>query len=225
VSPSREEQAQQGPPSDLDGFPVHRLAPRTTLHRAHLSSNGPWWFGSEGGRFDLDRPRGTCYLATSAVAALRERLGPVLARRATLPASTLEDVVVSRLQLARPDEGRTADGRVGDGAPRLANLRSSRAALFGVTRELESMTPYDVPRSWARAFDAVGLDGIRYGPRFSPGAASAVAVFGPAGVDTSRPVDREPVPAQQVPRSPAVVPIPRRSELSVIAPPRRGRPR
>jgi hypothetical protein len=215
VSPAREQPAQQGPPADLDGFPVHRLAPRTVLHRAHLAVNGPWWFSSEGGRFDLDRPRGTCYLATTALAALRERLGPVLARRATLPATTLEGVVVSRLRLGR--------GGDGDQPPaRLANLRSSRAATFAVTRELESMTPYDVPQAWARALDSVGLDGIRYGPRFSPGSASAVALFGAAGEDGERSVDPRPVPAREVPRAPQPVPTPRRAELSVIDPPRRA---
>lgn len=189
------------------------------MHRAHLAANGPWWFGSQGGRFDLDRPRGTCYLATSAIAAVRERLGPVLARRATLPATVLDGVVVSRLRV-----GADAGAGGGTGA-RLANLRSSRAALFAVTRELESMTPYDVPRAWARAFHGLGLDGIRYGPRFSPGGASAVALFGFAGEDRSRPVDPDPLPAASLTRSPTLVRIPRRGDLSVIEPPRRGRPR
>jgi hypothetical protein len=216
VSPSREEPAQQGPPSELGGFPAYRLPATATLYRAHLATNGPWWFSSEGGRFDLERPRGTCYLATSAIAALRERLGPVLARRTTLPASALDAVVVSRLQVAEHQHA---------GGVRLANLRSSRAALFAVTRELESMTPYDVPRSWARAFDAVRFDGIRYGPRFSPGGASAVGLFGPAGEDHDRPVDPRPVAAREVPRAPTSVHLPRRSDLSVIDPPRSSRPR
>ncbi|MFC6005939.1 RES family NAD+ phosphorylase [Angustibacter luteus] len=211
--PGREEPAQQGPPGHLTAFPAHRLSPTSPLYRAHQRDRGPWWFASGGGRFDLVEPRGTCYLATTASAALRERLGPVLARRATVPASTLDGVVVSTL---RPGAASSSE------LLRLANLRSSRAAEFGVTRELESMTPYDVPRRWASAFDAAGWGGIRYGPRFSPGGASAIALFGPAGEDANRPVDPEPVAADGLTRAPATVSLPQRAELTVIAPPRRG---
>ena len=210
--PAREEPAQQGPPAHLTAFPAHRLNPAARLFRAHQRGRGPWWFASGGGRFDLVEPRGTCYLATSATAALRERLGPVLARRTTVPASTLDGVVVSTLQ----------PGAASSEPLRLANLRSSRAAEFGVTRELESMTPYDVPRRWASAFDGQGWAGIRYGPRFSPGGASAIALFGSAGEDTIRPIDPEPVAADSLSRGPATVSLPLRAELSVITPPRRG---
>jgi hypothetical protein len=213
VTPGREEPAQQGPPARLDAFPAHRLNPAAPLYRAHQRDRGPWWFASGGGRFDLVEPRGTCYLATSPASALRERLGPVLARRATVPASTLEGVVVSTLRT-----GATTSAPL-----RLANLRASRAAEFGVTRELESMTPYEVPRRWASAFDAGGWAGIRYGPRFSPGGASAIALFGPAGEDTHRPVDPEPTAAARVPHGPVSISLPQRAELSVIAPPHGGR--
>ncbi len=103
---------------------------------------------------------------------------------------------------------------------RLANLRVSAAADFGVTRELESMTPYDVPARWAAAFDAAGFDGIWYGPRFSPGSASAVALFGAAGEDPHRDVDPQPVPAGRVRGVPATVDPPRRRDLKVIEPPK-----
>ena len=207
----RDVPAQQPPPDDLSGFPARRLAPGTAVYRAHLARRSPWWFSSGGGRFDLSAPRGTCYLASSALVAVRERLGPVLAARAALPVSALEGVVVSRLSLERD----------GARAPlRLANVRVAAAADYGVTRELESMTPYDVPSRWAVAFDAAGFDGVWYGPRFSPGAAGAVAVFGPAGQDDARTVDPAPLAATQVPGVPAVVEPPRRRDLKVIEPPR-----
>jgi hypothetical protein len=204
VSTPREAAAQRAPEADLTDFPVRRTAPTATMHRAHLASRGPWWFASGGGRFDLPVPQGTCYLATSALAAVRERLGPVLAGRSTLPAAALDGVVVSRLALGLP----------GQRAPlRLANVRVSAAADFGVTRELESMTPYDVPAAWAAALAGVGLDGIWYGPRFSPGTSGAVALFGRAGLDERRPLDPEPVAASGVRGVPVRVEPPRRRDL------------
>ncbi|GAB3692116.1 RES family NAD+ phosphorylase [Angustibacter aerolatus] len=206
---ARERPAQGPPPSSLQGFPVSRTGPGTALYRAHDHDLGPWWWSSGGpGRFDLEAPRGTCYLATTALVALRERLGPVLSARAVLPASTIERVVVSRLRLPA--------------AARLANVRVAAAAAHGVTRELESMTPYAVPQAWAAAFDRAGFDGVRYGPRFSPGAASSIALFGAAGApeaDAGFVVDPHPVPALDVPGRPDVVPVPRRRDLKVIRPP------
>ena len=85
---TREVVAQQPPSVPLDGFPTRRITPGQTLQRAHTVAYGPWWFGSDGvGRFDLPAPRGTCYLADSAVVAVRERLGIVLGGRPVVPAS------------------------------------------------------------------------------------------------------------------------------------------
>lgn len=212
MTTSRETPVQQGPPEDLGGFPVRRMAPSAMLHRAHRAARGPWWFSSAGGRFDLPAPRGTCYLATSALVAVREWLGPVLARRASLPATTLDGVVVSRLPVGERGTSRHL---------LMANLRVEGAAAFGVTRELESMTPYEIPALWARALAEAGLDGVWYGPRFTPGRASAAAVFGRAGVAEHRPEDANPVEAARVPGVPGVVGLPRRRDLTVIAAPRR----
>lgn len=213
--PGRDVTAQQPPPADLTGFPARRLASGATVFRAHLARRSPWWFSSGGGRFDLPAPRGTCYLASSALVAVRERLGPVLAARAVVPAGALDGVVVSRLATARVRDA--GDERA---SLRLANVRVAGAADFGVTRELESMTPYDVPVRWAVGFDAAGFDGVWYGPRFSPGAAGAIAVFGAAGQDDGRALDPAPVPAREVPGLPTVVDPPRRRDLKVIEPPR-----
>jgi hypothetical protein len=64
----------------------------------------------------------------------------------------------------------------------LADLSDGRAAGFGVTNELSTMTPYDLPRRWASRFAASGFSGIRYHTRFNPKAEGAgVALFGDAG--------------------------------------------
>jgi hypothetical protein len=201
------ERVAQGPPrTPLAGFPAYRLSPHTGLFRAHAADLGPWWFGNDGGgRFDLPTPRGTCYLALDPVSAVRERLGPVLGGAAALPESLLEDVLVSRLRLA---EGRE-----------VADLQERAAGDFGVTRELETMVPYAVPQEWARRFDAEGLGGVKYGPRFTPGECSAIALFGDEGA-RDWPGDPEPVGARQIPGAPRVMPTPRLADLNVVRPPR-----
>jgi hypothetical protein len=202
----RERSAQRGPVGSLDRFPTHRVTTDRDLYRAHRVDRGPWWFGHDGGgRFDLPAPAGTCYTAYDPVSAVRERLGPVLADRTVLPESALEDAVVSRLRVPEPVE--------------VADLQSRRAADFGATRELETMVPYAVPQEWARELAAAGHEGVRYGPRFTPGDASAVALFGEAG-QRDWPVDPAPVTAAAVPGIPVLVPTPRRADLSVVRPPR-----
>lgn len=203
---TREVVAQQPPSRPLDGFPVREITPETELLRAHSAAFGAWWFSSDGGgRFDLPHPRGTCYLADSALVAVRERLGVVLGGAALVPSSLLAGVVVSRLQLP---------------TPRLcADVQARAATRFGVTRELETMVPYAVPQAWARGFADVGLEGVSYGPRFTTGPGSSVAVFGAAG-SADLPVDAQPVAAQAVPGVPVAVDPPRLKDLDVVRPPR-----
>lgn len=208
---SRERTALGPPPASLADFPAYLVDTGTDLFRAHAAELGPWWFSSDGtGRFDLAAPRGTCYTALDPLSALRERLGPVLGASQTVPESLLETSVVSRLRLAAARE--------------VADLQDGRAVAFGVTRELETMVPYAVPQAWARAFDEAGCGGVRYGPRFTPGDRSAVAVFGDGGV-ADWPVDPEPLPAHQVPGAPTALPTPRRADLTVVRPPRTRVPR
>jgi hypothetical protein len=178
------------------------------VFRAHRVERAPWWFGSDGsGRFDLGAPRGTCYVAESAVVAVRERIGIVLGTKRRIPSAALDGVVVSRLGLVEPVA--------------VANLRSARAAAFGVLNELASMVPYDVPQAWARALDAAGYDGVRYPARFSTGRAGAVAVFGPSGDRPSWPVDPAPVSAADVPGAPILRAPPRIDEITVVRTPAR----
>jgi hypothetical protein len=203
---ARERTALGPPPASLAGFPAYSVGVETDLFRAHASDLGPWWFGNDGsGRFDVATPRGTCYLALDPLSALRERLGPVLGGSQAVPESLLEESVVSRLRLPV--------GRA------VADAQDRGAAAFGVTREIESTVPYAVPQAWARAFDEAGFGGVRYGPRFTPGDSSALALFGTEG-SADWPVDPDPVPAQQVPGGPASLPTPRRADLTVVRPPR-----
>ena len=55
------------------------------------------------------------------------------------------------------------------------------ARRFGITAEIGTLTPYDEPRRWARAFAAAGLGGIRYRARHDPGGGRCLALFGAAG--------------------------------------------
>ena len=211
MTSGREALAQGGPPAaaDLRGFPVRRLSAGRAVYRAHGVGASPWWYASGGtGRFDLPAPQGTCYLADSALVAVRERLGVVLGGSAEVPAGLFVGTVVSRLTLPAPAA--------------LANLRSVAAARFGVLRELEVMVPYGVPRAWARAFATAGYDGIAYGARFTPRRAGSIACFGAAGGRETWPVDPQPVSATAVPGAPRATPRPLLSHVKVIAPPRTG---
>jgi hypothetical protein len=64
-------------------------------HRAGL---GPWWFASnDEGRFNLDLPCGTCYLAINEETALRQRLGRDLVKLNVVSAGWADETEVSRL--------------------------------------------------------------------------------------------------------------------------------
>ncbi|WP_169925917.1 RES domain-containing protein [Serinibacter salmoneus] len=139
---------------------------------------GPWWFASgTGGRFNLDEPRGSLYLASSAEAAARERIGGPLAQAGVVPATLVEDRAVSAIAL--------------DASVEAADLTARDALRHGVVcHELCTMTPYDVPRAWAAAFDAAGFGGIVGTIRFSPPTERALTVFGGAGArDWEMPAD------------------------------------
>jgi hypothetical protein len=203
---ARERTALGPPPASLAGFPAYPVGADTDLFRAHGRDLGPWWFSNDAaGRFDLPAPRGTCYVALDPLSALRERLGPVLGGSQAVPEGLLVETVVSRLRLPAARD--------------VADTQDRGAAAFGVTRELESTVPYAVPQAWARAFDEAGFGGVRYGPRFTPGDSSALALFDAAGA-AGWPVDPDPVPAEQVPGAPEPMPDPRRSDLTVVRPPR-----
>ena len=152
-----------GEPGDLTGFPT--VSPPKRLIRVCRASQGTWWFSADGsGRFDLAAPEGTCYLTTDAYAAIREatRLGPV---------SSLWVHARELREMAPPDP-----------TLRLAATTRQAAGRYGVTTELATVVPYDLPRRWATAFHTHGFDGIRHQLRHDQRARpSGVALFGPAG--------------------------------------------
>jgi hypothetical protein len=160
-------------PDGLARFPVWHVHGGTSLFRVTSSGHGPWWFSSDGaGRFDLFPPRGTCYLADDEMGALLEVLGPV---------SVVSPGWAKRFSvwlLALPDQCSAAD----------TTVRAARG--FGVTAELATMTPYDLPQRWAAAFAAAGYQGVRYRVRHDPGGSRALALFGAAGERTRWPRGR-----------------------------------
>lgn len=136
----RERLAQQAPDLSLDWrtFPRSGLPVGRRLYRA--ARHTPWWFCACGGcRFDLDEPRGTCYLATDPVSGLLESIGPEWATGRPLTRAFVTGRTVHALDLPQ---------RV-----TLANLTSRKAIGFRVTNELSDMTPYDVPHAFATLFD------------------------------------------------------------------------
>jgi hypothetical protein len=151
-------------PDELAGFPVWHVHGGTTLFRVTTSGYGPWWFSSDGaGRFDLVPPRGTCYLADDELGALLEVLGPV----AVVSADWAKRLSIWQLGLT--DQCSAAD----------TTVRAARG--FGVTAELATITPYDLPQRWAAAFSAAGYGGVRYRVRHDPGGSRALALFDAAG--------------------------------------------
>lgn len=155
-----------GEPPDLTGFPAIR--PPSRLVRVCRADQRTWWFSSDGsGRFDLFPPDGTCYLATDSYAAVREatRLGPV---------STVW-VHARELRVVAPP----------DPHARLAATTRRAAGRYGVTTELVTVVPYDLPHRWAATFHNHGFDGIRHQLRHDQRARpSGVALFGAPGAAT-----------------------------------------
>lgn len=149
-------------PNDLTGFPESTPPPR--IVRLCRAVHPTWWFSNDGsGRFDLSAPDGTCYFATDDYAAIREatRLGPV--STAWLQERELREV-------AAPE-----------GVTRLAATTRKAAGRYGMTTELATVVPYDLPQRWATAFRAAGFDGIRHQLRHDQRARpSGIAIFGPA---------------------------------------------
>lgn len=166
------------PGVDWATFPASRAGTGTVLWRAARRGREPWWFCSCGDcRFDLDPPRGTCYAGTDEL--LRhpgEHRIPVGQRRAADPGV-----------LAQPHLASCVAADLLDGP--LANLTSRKAVGFRITNEPPNMTPYDIPRAFARLIDAARkgsrrvFGGLRFRTRFGTGfiTARGIALFGDAG--------------------------------------------
>nr|WP_281497085.1 RES domain-containing protein [Ornithinimicrobium sp. F0845] len=138
--------------------------------RQDETDGGCWWFSCSGeGRFDLEAPQGTCYLAESEGVAARERCGRLMAMNLPIAENIYTGRVVSEV---KPP---TAIGVVGD-------LASPDALTVGVTAELTATSDYALCQAWAQQCWDAGFGAIKYAPRFTPGGQeAALAVFGDAG--------------------------------------------
>lgn len=140
-------------------------------------------------------------------AAIRERLGGAISQGSYVTHSDASGMTVTEIA--------GLDIVCGD-------VSTPEAARFGVTAELTSMTPYTIPHAWAAALHAHGLDGIRYTPRFTPGA-EAWAVFGPSGAHALGTVfdSFDGVTACRTVGFRILPPPPRASALTITKPPKR----
>lgn len=195
-SAHRRQEALQPPKSGMiDGtFPNYAPGAAERWYRQHklrdVADRGLWHFTSAAappvGRFDLSSPRGTCYFASTPLAAVLELVGPDHAKKGWVPSGLMNGRVVSQIP-APGDECRLAD------------MVNSHALKFGVTNEVTTTTRYEATGAWARQLDHAGYVGIRYRPRFTPGDALAFALFGEAGApDTSPSADLSPVEVSDV---------------------------
>lgn len=167
------------PPADavaLDQFPSAR--PGAELHRLSEWPSA-WWFSSvasvddsTGGRFDLSRPSGTCYLAESLDGAIVE----------TVLRTPVKVVVAERL-----DELFHATVTLRSEAP-IADLTAAAATGFGLNAEIHTTLDYHTPRRWAHALWTRRWRGLRYRLRGdASGRAAGRAVFGSAGLHSRAP--------------------------------------
>lgn len=170
-TPGRRDEVAVQPPRqglDLSRFPRRSVRKDTLWFREH-GPLGPWYFASgPGGRYNLDTPSGTLYLANSEVAAAKERVGRELASTQRIPASLVQDRSVSCLLMPAQVS--------------LAYLTAGQVDQWGViANELATVAPYDVPRAWARTFHAEGFDGLWTCLRYGNTTARCVALFGTEG--------------------------------------------
>jgi RES domain len=201
----RERRSQGHPPTDLSGFPDHLYPSGTRLWRA--ARQDPWWYCSCGGcRFDLRDPRGTCYLGTDELSGIIESIGP-----------EIESGVVATEYL----DARRLFGFKLSSELRAADLVSRRAVGKGVTNELSTMVPYEVPQEWAKKLDESGFSAIRYRTRFDTGAtARGLAQFAKAGLarrapGTGRQIDATLVRRLETECGVTVAPAPALAELEI----------
>ncbi len=131
----------------------------------HRRDRGPWWFSSGGsGRFDLEPPGGTCYLAAAPLGALIEHFDGI----SVIAEEDLKRRRISTLAVGRP--------------LRLADCTSPKARRFGADLSLSAGSDYAGAQRFAAWLREAGFDGVRYLLRNDPAAnLIGVALFGSAG--------------------------------------------
>ncbi|MEA2604767.1 MAG: hypothetical protein QOF89_5759 [Acidobacteriota bacterium] len=211
MSPGREASSLSRPPedpADLKDFPCRGLNPGMVLFRVVRRGRGPWWFGSSmAGRFDLPAPHGTCYVASDPLAALLEVVGADrmggLVSHDFLRERGLRELPVPRELV-------------------IAELTSRKAIGFGITAEIGTIVPYDLPQAWAAKLRESRCDGLVYWLRHDPSRAEGWALFGPQGERKSWKRGRElPISGEIVRRLRRecrieVVRIPTSGELTIL---------
>lgn len=164
------------PPSRwvLRSLPARRLAGQR-LWRVHLATRLPWWFScldparptGSGGRFDLQAPNGSCYLATTPATATLEALQDFAG--GLLPASALKSRAISNMD-------------VPGGAPPAAALTAGRAAGAGVTVVLRADRDRRLTQHWAAELHGAGWLGLYHGAPHDPtGSGRSVTLFDRSG--------------------------------------------
>jgi len=155
------------PPAGLraEQFPTHVHPADAPLYRVHRTSLGAIWFSSnQGGRFDLDAPGGSCYVAEDPVTALQEVFGGML----MVPSYLVEERAVSTVTA-------TMDLI-------LADLTDNRCMRFGLTAEAFTTVDYSLTQRWAAVLCGAGFAGVRYWARHDlEHRRACVALFGAAG--------------------------------------------
>ncbi len=137
----------------------------------------PWWFSSrsdredEAGRFDLLRPRGSCYFSDDPLGALYERLTDPDDLEAAVPASVLERLSV--WEVAPPPPASVAD---------------TTAVPGGLPKEFGAGHEYRTCWAWADLLDELDRGGVRTWSRMAPHETRTMVVFGPNGLDALTPV-------------------------------------
>ncbi len=163
-----------GPPPpafELIGMPAIDLSGRRA-HRVHLASrSSPWWFssakGGAGGRFDLEAPLGTCYLAAEVSGSVIEAFAGF--GRGALPISELRRR--RRAEVVCPPR-----------SPRAADLCDRRARGLGVTAALWAGDDRRITQAWAAALRRSGWLAVWSGASHDPsGTERNIALFDLAG--------------------------------------------
>lgn len=166
-------------PEGVARVPDVALPPLEVARATWRRLPGMWWFSNRSddpgaaGRYDLRRPRGTCYFATEPITALIEKLTDPDDIAALVDPADVAALDVWIGHLSRPEA-------VADTTRREARL----------PKELGTITPYGRCWDWADAFEAAGRGGLLAWARLDPGPGRTIAVFGPAS-DRSQPPDPE----------------------------------
>lgn len=168
---SRQEVSLRPPPDDptaLHGLPT---VPVDRLERCTRAVHSSCWFFSESGdgRFDLScGTHGTCYLASDFIGAMLEVLGPGFEPGDTVSVSEFSD----RRVYVCTARDTTA----------VADLNDNRWRSHGVTREIHTITPYQLPQAWAQRIHQAEYEGLSSQARHDLRLEHyTVALFGLAG--------------------------------------------